>query len=350
MLTTVKPPRLHPGDTVAAISLSWGGPGTFPARYEAGKRQCEETFGVRVVPTRHALRDAEWLAQNPKARADDLMEAFADPGIRGVISTIGGDDSIRILRHLDLDVLRANPKVFTGYSDTTVTHFACLAAGLSSFYGPAIMAGFAENAGMHSYLVDSVRRSMFETAPIGEIRPNTDGWTVEHMDWADATLQEQPRALRVSDGWHWLQGEGCVQGPLIGGCADVLAWLPGTRIWPDAAQWEGAILFLETSEDAPTPVQFRRWMRHLGELGVFDRVAAVLVARPGGRWATDAERELIGDTLQEVVRDELGLTSLPLVANMDFGHTDPFFVLPLGAVAEVDCTAQRFSIVEPAVT
>ena len=129
MLRLKKPPHLEPGDTVAAVSLSWGGPGTYPHRYQAGKRQFEEAFGVRVVETPHALRDAEWLARNPKARADDLMEAFSDPSVRAIISTIGGDDSVRILRHLDLDVLRDHPKLFVGYSDSTVTHFACLARG-----------------------------------------------------------------------------------------------------------------------------------------------------------------------------------------------------------------------------
>jgi hypothetical protein len=103
MLRLKKPAHLEPGDTGAAVSLSWGGPGTFPHRYQAGKRQLEETFGVRVVETPHALRDAEWLSRNPKARADDLMEAFSDPSVRGIISTIGGDDSIRILRHLASD-------------------------------------------------------------------------------------------------------------------------------------------------------------------------------------------------------------------------------------------------------
>ena len=130
MRSLIKPERLRPGDVVAAVTLSWGGPGTRPHRYAAGKRQFEDEFGCRVVETRHALRDAAWIAANPKARADDLMEAFADTSIRAIISTIGGDDSIRILPFLDLGVLRAHPKIFMGYSDTTVTHFACISRGL----------------------------------------------------------------------------------------------------------------------------------------------------------------------------------------------------------------------------
>jgi muramoyltetrapeptide carboxypeptidase LdcA involved in peptidoglycan recycling len=92
-----------------------------------------------VIETRHALHDEAWLAANPQARADDLMEAFSDPTIRAIISTIGGDDSIRILPYIDLNVIRANPKIFLGYSDSTITHLACFKAGLISFYGPAIL-------------------------------------------------------------------------------------------------------------------------------------------------------------------------------------------------------------------
>ena len=86
------------------------------------------------------MRDADWLARNPKARADDLMAAFVDETIDGIISTIGGEDSIRTLPYLDLDLIRDNPKVFMGYSDTTISHAACFKAGLVSFYGPSFMA------------------------------------------------------------------------------------------------------------------------------------------------------------------------------------------------------------------
>ena len=142
----IKPPALQEGDTVATVSLSWGGPGAIPHRYEVGKRQLEEEFGVAVVETKHALADPDWLWRNPQARADDLMEAFLDPTIKAIVSTIGGSDSIRMLPYIDLDLIRSNPKIFLGFSDSTITHFVCFKAGLISFYGPAIMAGFAETA------------------------------------------------------------------------------------------------------------------------------------------------------------------------------------------------------------
>lgn len=118
----LKPPKLQPGDKVATISLSWGGPGAFPHRYLAGKMQLQAEFGLDVVEMPHTLCDPDWVRRHPQARADDLMAAFSDPAIKGIISTIGGDDSIRILPYLNLDLIRANPKILLGYSDTTVTH------------------------------------------------------------------------------------------------------------------------------------------------------------------------------------------------------------------------------------
>lgn len=93
----VKPKRLKRGGRVAAVSLSWGGPGAFPHRYAAGKRQFEQEFGVAVTETAHARREPDWLARNPRARADDLMAALADPNVDAIIATIGGGDSIRLL-------------------------------------------------------------------------------------------------------------------------------------------------------------------------------------------------------------------------------------------------------------
>ena len=343
-----KPPKLRPGDKVAAISLSWGGPGAIPGRYAAGKKQLEDEFGLQVVETRHALREADWLKRNPQARAADLMEAFADPAIKAVISTIGGDDSIRILPYLDLDVLRAHPKIFMGFSDTTITHLACYRAGLVSFYGPSIMAGFGENGGLLPYLVDSVRRTLFSADAPGEVRPNRDGWTVEHLDWADPANQSRPRKLDPPVDWKFLQGQGVKRGRLLGGCIEVFDWLRGTPWWPAPEAFQGAILFLETSEDAPPPAVVEQTLRVYASLGILKNFSGMLFGRPGGGVPVEQFTEYEQAILQ-VVREEEGLGDLPVVTRMDFGHTDPVCVLPYGVLAEIDCSARRFSILESGV-
>jgi len=344
----IKPQKLQPGDKVAAVSLSWGGPGAFPHRYQAGVRQLEREFGVQVAEMPHTLAEPGWLAQNPQARAADLMAAFQDPSIKAIISTIGGDDSIRLLPFLDLDVIRENPKILLGYSDTTISHMACFKAGLSSFYGPAIMAGFAENGGLFPYMIESVRKTLFNAGPIGEIKPNMEGWTVELIDWADPVNQSRKRKRNPYSGWHFLQGEGVRQGRLIGGCFEVLDWLRGTEFWPSLEQWQDAILFLETSEDAPTPEAVKFGLRSLGALGVLSKLSGLLFGRPGGYMPLEQFKEY-DQVILQVVRDEWGLDGLPVVTQMDFGHTDPMFILPYGIKAEIDCLEQRFTILENAV-
>lgn len=343
----IKARKLSPGDRVAAISLSWGGPGQFPHRYEAGKHQLEEEFGLEVVETRHALRDPEWLYNNPQARAEDLMEAFEDPSISGVFSTIGGDDSIRLLSHLDLGALRSHPKVFLGYSDTTVTHLALFEAGLVSFYGPSIMAGFAENAGMFPYTVSSVRRTLFSSEVVGGVEPNRGGWTAEELDWAVPENQEKPRRLNPPEEWRFLQGRGVARGRLLGGCLEILEFLRGTEVWPGKDAWQGAILFLETSEEAPSPTVLSRALRVYAAMGILNKLSGILFARPGGNVPVERFCEYEAAIVQ-VVAGEEGLDDLPLVTRMDFGHTDPMFVLPYGVEAEIDCERKRFSIVESA--
>jgi len=345
----IKPKKLQPGDTVAAISLSWGGPGTFPHRYEAGKGQLQKEFHLNVIETPHALRDDAWLHNNPKARAEDLMNAFADPSIKAIISTIGGDDSIRILPYLDLDVMRSNPKIIMGFSDTTITHLACFKAGLVSFFGPSMMAGFGENAGMFPFMVEAVRRSVFSSAPLGNVTPNTDGWTAETLDWAKPENQSRKRSLTRSTGWKFIQGKGIRQGHLLGGCIEVLDFLRGTDFWPESAAWQDAILFVETSEEAPPPHLLKYILRSYASMGILKQLSGILFGRPGGNIPVEKFKEY-DEVLHQVITEEEGLSDLPIITHMDFGHTDPMFVLPYGVKAEIDCDRQQFTILENAVT
>jgi muramoyltetrapeptide carboxypeptidase LdcA involved in peptidoglycan recycling len=145
------------------------------------------------------------------------MEAFEDPRVAGIISSIGGDDSIRILPFLDLSVVRSNPKVFLGSSDTTVVHMACLRAGLGTFYGPAVMAGFAENRGVHEYLRRGVGQTLFDPTEPLQGPEDDDGWTAEFLDWADPANQEHSRLLTDTSGWRW-HGESRAEGPIVAAC------------------------------------------------------------------------------------------------------------------------------------
>jgi muramoyltetrapeptide carboxypeptidase LdcA involved in peptidoglycan recycling len=314
----------------------------YPRAYQDGKRQLQEAFGVEVVESRHVLADIPWLAAHPEARAADLMEVLKDPSIHGIISTIGGDDSIRMLPFLDYSVIRDNPKVFLGYSDSTITHFAFLKAGVTSFYGPSLMAGFDENGGLPPYMAESVRQVLFTPSPCWLIPPNSGGWTCASWDWADEKRNEKKRTLQRCSGWKWLQGKGQHRGHLIGGCLEVMDWLRGTPVWPELSGWRNSILFLETSEDQPSPTAVTYMLRALAATGALSEARGILYGRPYGE---EAKFEAYDGAILQVLA-ELGLNSLPLVTRMDFGHTDPKFILPIGAEAEIDCDRQQIRFLE----
>lgn len=340
----IKPRKLQPGDKIASISLSWGGAGDIPHRYQIGKKQLQDTFGVEVTETKHALRSAAWLAKNPEAKAEDLMEALSDSSIKAIITNIGGEDSIRTFPYVDLNVIRENPKIFLGFSDTTVSHFCFYKAGVTSFYGISMLAGFAENNGMFPYQIEDIRRNLFAAEPAGRILPNTDGWSSEFLEWEDPATQAISRKLQPNRAWRFLQGKGLVRGPLLGGCLEVLEFMKDTDLWVKAEGWKDKLFFVEISADKVSPTNFRWILRNYAASGILKNIKGLLFGRP----FDDEYWQEYDEILLQVIRDEEGLSNLPIVTGMDFGHTSPAFTLPYGIEAEIDCDTQTFSIVENA--
>lgn len=151
-------------------------------------------------------------------------------------------------------------------------------------------------------------------------------------------------------GWRFLQGTGVTLGRLIGGCLEVLELLRGTSVWPTPEQWHGAILFIETSEEGPSPAIVTRAMRSYAAEGVLQNLSGIFFGRPGGSKIEPESFFEYDDAIHQVVRDEQDLDQLPIVTNMDFGHTDPMMTLPYGALTQIDCLNQRIQILESSVT
>ena len=124
--------------------------------------------------------------------------------------------------------------------------------------------------------------------------------------------------------------------------------LIGADLWPARDRFEGTILFLETSEEAPPVELFARILRNLGAQGILSRLAGILLARPGGELPR-TELDRYDHALAHVVGTELELPNLPILTQMDFGHTSPMCVLPFGVRAEINCESKGFRIVESAV-
>lgn len=179
----IKPKKLKKGDKVAIVSLSSGlaGEEMFIHRYELGKKRLEQ-LGFNVVTMKNALKGIEYLYNHPEKRAEDFMEAILDKDIKGIICNIGGDDTIRLLPYIDFKAIANNPKVFMGYSDTTINHYMMQKSGVVSYYGPAVMTDFAENNNMHTYTLKYINEVLLENREDIVIK-SSDKWTSEYLDW-----------------------------------------------------------------------------------------------------------------------------------------------------------------------
>lgn len=344
--TFVKPERLRPGDTVATVSLSSGLLGDFPHVYACAKRNLQR-LGVTVTEAPNAARDEAWLYRHPEARADDLHWALSEPEVRGIISAIGGYESVRILPYLDRKALRQHPKIFLGFSDTTVQHTAFLNAGVVSFHGPSMLAGIA-TLSAYPYALESLHHTLFTgTAPL-ELT-SAPGWTNGFLDWNDpdfAAKADTPLPLEPSQGLVWLQGEARAEGHLIGGNVEVLEMLKGTPWWPEAALWRGAIVYLETSEEVPPVSNVEYWLRNYASQGILQGLAGLLLARPYGY--DEAGQTALHRAVRKVLL-ECGREDLPVVTNLDFGHTTPTLCLPNGCRAAIDPVQRRVEVLEAGV-
>ena len=335
----LKPRKLQPGDTIGIVSPSWGGAAAFPHRVKNGVAYLESQ-GFIVELARHANEQLGFVSDTAENRAADIHDMFERPEVAAIIAAIGGDHSCHLLPHLDFALIRDNPKIFMGYSDITVLNVAIWnECGLVTFNGPALITDFAEYPQPLPYTVESFRRTVLTPEAAGRIEPSPQ-WTEEILNWREQLDLTRPRRLEQSPGWSWLRG-GVSEGVLIGGCIESLQHLRGTSYWPD---FEGAILFLETSEEAPSPARVDGILMDYENMGVFSNLTGLLFGRPMAY--SDDQKEM----LRQVIVERTASYSFPVVSDMDFGHTAPQFLLPIGCRARIDSDEQSVTILEAAVS
>lgn len=340
----IKPSSLKKGDKIAVVSLSWGGLGddVFIHKYDIAKKRLEKDFGLEVVAMPHALKGSEFVYAHPKLRAKDLMDAFADPSINGIICAIGGDDSIRLLPYIDYEIIRNNPKIFMGYSDTTVSHFMMNTAGVVSYYGPTIMSEFGEYVEMFDYTQNAVRQLLFENSKEYEI-PSCEYWSDDFVLWSEENVNVKKKTRLEEHHYEVLSGSGVITGELLGGCIDVFPMIVGTEIWPSCEKWKGKILLLETSEDKPSPELVTYYLRNLGAQGILNIINGIIVGKPQDEKFYEEYKEVYKKVLQEY-----NCESLPVIYNVNIGHAAPIGILPLGIEYEIDLDKKTIKLLESA--
>jgi muramoyltetrapeptide carboxypeptidase LdcA involved in peptidoglycan recycling len=337
-----QPLSLQPHDKVAIVSPSSGMPFLFPWVYEQGLDRLRKIFQLEPVEFPTARQSPEFLSQNPKARAEDINRAFADPSIRGIIATTGGNDQIRILPHLDKQVIAANPKIFMGYSDCTNLHLFLWNLGIISYYGGAIMTQFAMGGGMQEYTINSIRKAIFDP-PIGQVYPASE-YSDADLDWADKHNLSKKRPMYPGQGWVWHNDQGgIIQGQLWGGCLEVLdLHLSVKRYLPDLDQLNDMILFIETSEEMPSEGFVYRFIAALAELKMLNKFQAILMAYPKAQFCdrqpAEGRETFILNQQKAVIRALQDYdVVMPVIFNLNIGHTDPQMIIPNGGNVRINC-------------
>ncbi|KAI8589808.1 peptidase family S66 [Geranomyces variabilis] len=351
MTATITPPALSRGDTIAFVSPSARLNDVFPLRITRAKDfLIAQGYDVRIISNEPVPKG--YLA-GVNHRVAELHAAFVDPTIRAIVCTIGGNSANELVPHLDYELIASNPKIFVGYSDITLLHHALLfRASLRTFYGPAAITQLGEVGGPLDFTWShflSVLQNHPGSRP-GAL-PRSKTWTQDFRDWFDETpTSAEPRTLQPNRrSWTWLR-KGQAQGRLLGGCLPSLVQLTGTPFTFPAAEWKGRILLLELPEggDAPAtphPLAYARSnLIDLANAGILAAIAGVVVGRPYSY--TKEMWDAWEDTLMEVFE----VYGMPVLANVDFGHTDPILTLPLDAMVRLDSAVDVFEVLEPTVS
>lgn len=312
-METTYPKKIKAGDTVRIIaparSLSII---SMEARELANKRLSD--LGLKVTFGRHIEECDNFASSSIESRIEDLHEAFRDPEVKLILTVIGGFNSNQLLRYLDWDLIRKNPKAFCGYSDITILNNAILAkTGLASYYGPHY-SSFGQKL-YFDYTNENFKKCLFSEEPY-EVEASPE--------WSDDLWykDQNDRTLIPNDGMIVIQ-EGDAEGMAIGGNLCTLNLLQGTEYFPSLGN---SILFVEDDNltGSCADVEFDRDLQAVIHQEGFEGVKGIVIGR------FQKASQMTTEKIAEIIKSKKELAGLPVIANVDFGHTDPKITFPIG--------------------
>jgi muramoyltetrapeptide carboxypeptidase len=311
----VVPPKLRSGSSVRVIapsrSLAMIGAGP---RAEADRKLA--ALGLRVSFGEHVEEQDDFVSSSVAARLADLHAAFADPAVDGILTVIGGHNANQLLGSLDYSLIAANPKVLCGFSDITALSNAIYArTGLVGYSGPHY-----SSFGMKQHF------EYTEAGFVACVMRNGPIELVPAPAWSDDLwfLDQDDRRLENGTDW-WVLQQGSAAGTIVGGNLCTLNLLQGTPYLPSL---DGAVVFAE-DDDRVRPWDFDRDLVSLLQQPAFRGVTGLVIGR------FQRETGMTRDLLAQIVASKPELAGLPVIANVDFGHTSPAVTFPIGGAVEV---------------
>jgi muramoyltetrapeptide carboxypeptidase LdcA involved in peptidoglycan recycling len=338
----VHPPKAVAGDRVAVLSPGFAAPAVAPAVHEQALRRLRDVTGL--VPVEYPT--TRRLGATAADRAADLNAAFGDPTIRAVLATIGGDDQITVIPHLDPELVRRDPKPFLGYSDNANLLSWLWETGVASFHGGSTQVQIGPGPALDDVHLRSLRAALLEG---GRLEVTEPGESEDFgLHWEDPASLTSYGDRTPTEPWTWAGPARSVTGRTWGGCIEVLQWiLTAGRFPADPGVLAGGVLLLEASEDLIPASEFGYIMRSLGERGLLAAVDAVVVSRPPTSSHEVRPAPEVRASLRAAQRDVAIETvaryhpEAVVVVGVPFGHTRPQWVLPHGGTMTVDGAEQR---------
>ncbi len=327
----IKPKHLIIGDKIGIVSPS-SSIAAFPRRLERGIKAIED-LGLKAVLGKNAKKSFGHNAGTAQERAEDINNFFSDLNVKAIICSTGGLNANAVLPLLDYNLIKNNPKFFCGFSDITVLNMAIIKkTGLVTFNGPAILPTFGEFEKPLEFTLNYFKKILFSPEPIGKLDYPKE-FSEEDLWWE--TEDNRPRKMIPATPPKTVCG-GIAGGFLLGGNLNTICIMGGTEYFPDFTE---SILFLE-DEGESTALTERRLV-YLEQLGVFNKIKGIIYGRPCHIITESADRNLY-----DILKDFGGKYNLPILADIDIGHTNPMLTMPLGVTAELDATNKVIKILE----
>lgn len=321
------PPKLKAGDHVRVIA-----PARSMAILSKETRQIAlsrfEELGLKVSFGKHVEECDEFNSSSIEHRLEDLHEAFSDPSVNAILTVIGGFNSNQLLKYIDYDLIRKNPKILCGYSDITALQNAIFAkTGLVTYSGPHFSTfGMKQR---FEFTSSHFKKCLFEEGPF-ELKPS-EFWS------DDPWYIDQNKREFIPNPGYTVINPGRAQGRIVGGNIGTLGLLRGTEFMPPL---KDSILFAEDDEmpGALTDVVFDRDLQAMIHLPDFSGVKAIVIGR------FQKASKMTVDKIRKIVSTRRELKDIPIVYGVDFGHTDPYITFPIGGLAELEADGENVKI------
>jgi muramoyltetrapeptide carboxypeptidase len=321
--TLLKPPRLHPGDTIGIVAPSLPVLPSWQDAYTTGKHVLQ-SLGFQVKEGRTIGLRRWWSAGTSTDQADDINAMFADHDVHAIVAFTGGFSAMPVLDLLDYEIIRQHPKPFLGMSDITLYHWAMYTkCGLVGFHANDVLDGFGQHflalqTEQQAQLADLYLRALTMPQAIGMLTP-----------------------LSSWECWR----AGSADGQLIGGNLKRFAALAGTAYFPPLSAFDGALLFWE--EIGETLYDIALDLYKLKHIGLFERIAGMVIGKLV--WVNEYFPEVAHPSPREAVLEVLKEYDFPILAEVDFGHNMAMLPMPIGLHARIDASTHTLKILEAAV-